>query len=104
MPNEPMGVVTMSSSKEVVVLIILIFVVLVSTVKAKDIALTLVPDSKVDTSSLLQFEPKQESKVVVREGDGLKVDPQVELGVASTSSTSNVPDDYGLVVTIKKSF
>ena len=93
----------MNNSKEVVILIIMILVVLVSAAKAEDSYLNFkteyTPDVVADDNYGLEMEAFVTSEAMVEDEQ-----PALKVGVSSTSSLSNVDDDYGLVVTLKTLF
>ena len=93
----------MNNSKEVVILIIMILVVLVSEAKADD-GLMLTSENALIVTGIEYFELDKEPVFAISLGEKNDVESSLELGVASTSSMSNLEEDYGLVVTIKTIF
>ena len=93
----------MNNSKEVVILIIMIFVVLVSAAKADDV-LVLTSENALIETGIEYFELDKEPVFAITLGEKNDVDSSFELGVVSTSSMSNLEEDYGLVMTLTTLF
>ena len=93
----------MNNSKEVVILIIMILVVLVSAAKADD-GLMLISENALIVTGIEYFQLNKEPVFTISMGEKKDVESSLELGVASTSSLSNLEEDYGLVVTLTTIF
>ena len=93
----------MNNSKEVVILIIMILVVLVSAAKAEDANLNFITEYNPD-AAVVENDGLEMEAIVTSEAMVVDEQPALKVGVASTSSLSNVDDDYGLVVTLKTLF
>ena len=93
----------MNNSKEVIILVIMIFVVLVSAAKAEDEYLNFLTEYAPGVAEVENYSLEMEP-LVTTEAWGANNQHSLEVGVAATSSLSNVDDDYGLVVTIKTLF
>lgn len=91
----------MKNSKEVIILIILIFIVLVSTAKAEDESLPLL--STISITNLEYFELDKASGITTIDRS-VDRESSLEIGVVSTSSLSDLHDDYGFVVTLTALF
>ena len=94
----------MKNSKEVIILVIMIFVVLVSAAKASDDSFVVVAGNVIDSAGIEFFELDKEYDVGVTINGETDNELMLGLGVISTSSLSNLEDDYGLVLTLKTLF
>ena len=92
----------MKNSKEIIILVIMIFIVLVSTAKAEDESLPMVNVPNI--SNIEYFELDKDSGFTATVDWNVDRESSFELGVVSTSSMSNLEEDYGLVITLTASF
>ncbi len=94
----------MKNSKEVIILVIMIFVVLVSAAKADDESLSILTENVSASAGIEYFELDKDAGFAIYVGGETDSESSLELGVVSTSSMSNLEDDYGLVVTLTTLF
>jgi hypothetical protein len=86
------------------VLIILIFVVLVSAVKAEVDSQAMGVNLETQTAALEQSVAVGESRIFTIIDEDVSADSSVEITVDSMSSTLSHPDGYGLVMTLTTLF
>lgn len=99
-----MGKAREGNSKEVMVLLILIFFVLVSTSRAEHLILELGDNS---APPIVEAQPNEQNlgSWVSSYTDRLVGDDSVvDIGVVTASSLSQLPDDYGLIVKLTAQF
>ena len=94
----------MRNGKEVMVLVIMILVVLVSTAKAEDDLLQFEIDKEPASVFFGLSDANRESGLFSKKALKSDDESKFKIWVDSPSSLSDISDDYGLVVTISKSF